>query len=99
MGVSESSLPIDFAAYVELLTATGALLHSDPRARLPDTSRRLLEGLGIASEHWLECLREYPRRFFAMVGAVHAIDVYCARTDRYHAKGRTWAARAFRPAA
>ena len=75
------------------------MLRSHPTARLPDTSQRVLERLGIASEHWLECLREYPRRFFAMVGTVHAIDVYCARTDRDHAKGRTWAARVFRPAA
>ena len=94
-----AALPVERAAYIELLTATGALLRTEPTARLPDTSRRLLEGLGIASEHWLECLGEYPRRFFAMVGTVHAIDVYCARTDRDHAKGRTWAARAFRAVA
>ena len=65
-------LPLDLPAYVELLTATGAALQRpDPTARLPDASRRLLERLGIQSQQWLECLRHYPRRFFAMVGAVH----------------------------
>jgi hypothetical protein len=98
-GACVDALPIEFSAYVELLTATGALLRCEPTARLPDPSRRVLEGLGIASEHWLECIRHYGRRFFALVGGVHAIDVYCARTDRDHAKGRRWAARAFRIAA
>jgi len=98
-GAGANALPIERVAYVELLRAAGALLRREPTARLPDPSRRVLEGLGIASEHWLECLRFYGRRFFAMVGAVHAIDVYCARTDRDHAKGRTWAARVFRTAA
>jgi len=93
-------LPLDLPAYIELLTATGAALRSvEPTARLPDASRRVLERLGIHSQHWLECIRHYHRRFFAMVGAVHSIDVYCARTDRDHAKGRAWAARAFRSAA
>ena len=93
-------LPLDLPAYVELLTATGAALQRpEPTARLPDASCRLLERLGIQSQQWLECLRHYPRRFFAMVGAVHSIDVYCARTDRDHAKGRAWAARAFHSAA
>jgi putative transposase len=96
----EDPLPLDLAAYVELLTATGACLRGvEPTARLPDASCALLASLGIVSAHWLECLQQYSRRFFTMVGAVHSIDVYCARTDRDHAKGRTWAARAFRPAA
>ena len=98
-GAGAAPLPVERSAYIELLTATGGLLRAQPTARLPDTSRRLLEGLGIASEHWLSCIRDYRRRFFAMVGTVHAIDVYCARTDRDHAKGRAWAARAFPPAA
>jgi hypothetical protein len=92
-------LPLEFSAYRELLTATGAVLRCEPTAHLPDTSRRLLEGLGIVSEHWRECIENYTRHFFAMVGGVHSIDVYCARTDRDHAKGRTWAAQAFRTAA
>ena len=81
------------------VTDGAALQRPGPDPRLPDASRRLLERLGIQSQQWLECLRHYPRRFFAMVGAVHSIDVYCARTDRDHAKGRAWAARAFRSAA
>jgi hypothetical protein len=99
-GGGEEGLPLDLPVYIELLTATGVCLRSaDPTARLPDASRRLLGQLGIESQHWLESLRHYPRRFFAMVGAVQSIDVYCARTDRDHAKGRQWAACAFRSAA
>lgn len=98
-GAGGAPLPMDRSAYVELLAVTGGLLRAEPNARLPDTSRRLLESVGIASQHWLPSIREYRRRFFAMVGAVHSIDVYCARTDRDHAKGRAWAARVFRSAA
>jgi len=92
-------LPMERSAYIELLAATGAVLRGEPTARLADTSRRRLAELGIAGEHWLECIRHYARRFFAMVGAVDSIDVYCARTDRDHAKGRAWAAQAFPTAA
>ena len=93
-------LPLELPAYIELLSATGAALWGvEASAQLPEASRGVLERLGIQSEHWLECMRHYHRRFFAMVGAVHSIEVYCARTDRHHAKGRAWAARAFRSAA
>ena len=99
-GGGADGLPLEFPAYLELLSATGAALRSpEPTARLPDASQRLLERLGIAPPHWLESLREYRRRFFAMVGTVQSIDVYCARTDRDHAKGGAWAARAFRAVA
>lgn len=31
---------------------------------------------GIRSEHWLETIRGYRRRFFSMIGGVHRIDLH-----------------------
>jgi hypothetical protein len=62
-------------------------------------SRRLLERLGIDSEHWSETVMSYHRHFFTMVGHVHRIAVHCARTDRQQAKGTVWAAQVFRQSA
>lgn len=96
----EDSLPMEIEDYIELLTATGvALACDDPRAPLPAKATRTLERAGISSEHWLETIREYHRHFFSMVGCVHRIEIHCARTDRTHAKGSRWAARAFRSCA
>jgi hypothetical protein len=93
-------LPLAFDAYVELLAATGAALGgTGPAPALPERSVRTLERLGIRSELWLEALRGYRSRFFAMVGCVHQIAVCCARTDRHQAKGSAWASRVFRDCA
>ncbi len=94
--VTGDALPLGFSDYVDLLTATGVALRSnDPGAALPDAAGRTMLRLGIAPRSWIETIRGYRQRFFAMVGTVHAIDLYCARTDRSRAKGRSWAARAF----
>ena len=91
------TLPLEFDAYVDLLAATGAVVRAAGAAgALSAPSVRTLERLGIRSERWLESVRGYPRRFFAMVGCVHRIAICCARTDRQRAKGSGWAARAFR---
>jgi hypothetical protein len=92
------ALPVDFDSYVELLMATGATLYSREPASpgLSVPVARTLERLGIRSERWLEAVRSYPKRFFAMIGCVHRIEVYCARTDRDQAKGSRWAAQVFR---
>jgi hypothetical protein len=74
--------------YVELLVATGAAIRTG--ASLPDPSVPLLEGIGIRSEHWVEAVRSYRDRFFAMVG--HRVD-----GDR--AKGSAWPRKIFRSAA
>jgi hypothetical protein len=66
---------------------------------LPEGNVRTLRRVGINSEYWLQAVRDYRRRFFSMVGSVHAIDVYCARTDRHQAKGSDWAVRVFRDCA
>jgi len=94
---SGESLPIEIDGYIALLIATGVALRSeDPVAALPAATTRTLERVGVSSEHWLETIRSYHRRFFTMVGCVHRIEIHCARTDRTHAKGSRWAARAFR---
>jgi len=92
------ALPVDFDSYVELLVATGAALYSrEPiPPEVPAPARRTLERSGIHSERWLEAVRSYPKRFFAMIGCVHRIEIYCARTDRDRAKGSRWAAQVFR---
>jgi hypothetical protein len=96
----EDALPLTLGDYVELLEATGAAVRG-PRTDpvLPDGSVRTLQRVGINSENWLQAVRDYQRRFFSMVGSVHAIDVYCARTDRRQAKGSAWAGRVFRDCA
>lgn len=94
---TDDALAFGLEDYTELLTATGiALSSSEP---LSEGARQALNRFGIAQHHWLETIRNYQRRFFAMVGSTHAIDIYCARTNRAHAKGRAWAAHTFRPAA
>jgi hypothetical protein len=97
---SEDGLPLAFDAYVELLAASGAAIGgAGPAPALPERSVRTLERLGIRSELWLEALRGYRSRFFAMVGCVHQIAVCCSRTDRHQAKGSAWASRVFRDCA
>jgi hypothetical protein len=94
---SEQDLPIDLDSYLELLVATGAALYSAKTSPgLPVSVSRTLERAGICSERWLEAVRTYSKRFFAMIGCVHRIELYCARTDRDRAKGSRWAAQVFR---
>jgi hypothetical protein len=96
----EDALPLTLGDYVELLEATGAAARGpEPDTVLPEGIVRTLRRVGINSEYWLRAVREYRRRFFSMVGSVHAIDVYCTRTDREQAKGRDWAGRVFRDCA
>ncbi len=96
----EHALPLTLGDYVELLEATGATVRGPgPDTVLPEGSVRTLWRVGIISEHWVQAVRDYRRRFFSMVGSVHAIDVYCARTDRAQAKGSDWAGRVFRDCA
>jgi hypothetical protein len=97
---AEDRLPMKFGQYVELLAATGVMVRrGSQQAKLPERSQSLLERVGIASENWVETLVNYHRHFFTMVGHVHQIDVYCARTDRQQAKGTAWAAKLFRDSA
>jgi len=97
---AEALLPLTLGDYVELLEATGAAVRGpEPGPVLPEGSVRTLRRVGINSGYWLRAVRDYRRRFFSMVGSVHAIDVYCARTDREQAKGSDWAARVFRDCA
>jgi len=95
-----SALALGLDDYVELLRSTAtAPREPSPQAQLPVAAVPTLERLGICADRWLETLRFYHQHFFAMVGCVHQINVYCARTDRDHAKGRRWAAQAFRDTA
>jgi len=96
-GAEEEPLTIDFESYVDLLAATGVVLQAgEGTPGLPDRTRRTLERVGVNREHWIEAVRDYRQRFFSMVGCVHRIEVYCARTDRDRAKGSRWAEQVFR---
>ena len=97
---SPAALPLTLADYVELLAATAAAVRApDRKAALPADSARILTRIGIDSAHWIQTVRDYRRRFFSMVGSVHSIEVYCARTERQQVKGSVWAARVFRDCA
>ncbi|MFN8626081.1 MAG: transposase [Candidatus Binatia bacterium] len=99
-GGPDQELPVGFAEYVELLTATGAAVRAGPSAApLEEASQRLLDRVGIDHAHWVETVRDYRRHFFTMVGHVQRIAIHCARTDRDRAKGSVWARRVFRRAA
>lgn len=96
----DRSLPLEIDDYVRLLkTTVEALRVEDPWPQCLASVTPTLDRLGICAERWTETLRHFHRRFFAMVGCVHEIDIYCARTDRDRAKGRRWAATAFRSSA
>ena len=96
----DPDLPIDLDAYVDLLAATGVAVRSNRSdSRLGPAQVRVLEHVGIRSEHWVETVREYHRRFFTMVGTVQRMAFYCARIDRERAKGTGWAKKVFRSAA
>jgi hypothetical protein len=89
-------LPATLDDYVALLTATAAGLRgADSAPNLESGVRRSLDATGFDSRNWLDAIRFYHRRFFTMVGCVHRIRAYCARTDRRHAKGTSWATRHF----
>lgn len=95
--LQEETLPVDLDSYLELLAATGAALYGrQGQSGLPEPVQRTLQSVGIRNERWLEAVRTFPRRFFAMIGCVHKIRIYCARTDRDRAKGSRWAAQIFR---
>jgi REP element-mobilizing transposase RayT len=89
-------LPTTLGDYVELLAATATALRAgDAPPNLDSGARRSLDAAGIDTGHWLNAIRFYHRRFFTMVGCVHRIRLYCARTDRTRAKGTVWAAQHF----
>ena len=69
------------------------------RGALPAGSEKVLARLGLEPEAWLETVKTFHRRFFAMVGHVHRIAAYCERTGRRQAKGSVWAARLYKRAA
>lgn len=97
---SNHRLPLDLEGYVELLRSTvDALRSSDPRPECLEPVAHTFDRLGIRADRWVETLLCYHQRFFSMVGCVHQIEIYCARTDRDRAKGHRWAARAFRSSA
>jgi hypothetical protein len=59
----------------------------------------VLARLRLRPEAWLETVKTFHCRFFAMVGHVHRIEGYCERTGRRLAKGSLWAARLYKQAA
>lgn len=100
VAAGEAVVRFSFEDYVDLLRETALRLCSpDPQADLPPSAAQTLERAGVCADLWLKTLRDYRKHFFAMVGCVRQIDVYCARTDRDWGKGSLWASRAFRSSA
>ena len=92
-------LPIDFAGYAELVGWAGSVVREGKRGALPAGSEKVLNQLGLEPEAWLETVQTFHRRFFAMVGHVHRIAMFCERTGRCRAKGSVWATRLYKRAA
>lgn len=67
--------------------------------KLPKRSGACFTALVLAESDSWEPSVSYHRRFYAMVGHLQRITVYCARTERNRAKGSAWAAKLFRQSA
>jgi len=90
-------LPIERAGYMELLRWTAAAYRGESLGT--KQAPAVLEQTEIDREGFLETLREFPRRFFTMVGQVQCIDLESKRRGYRRRPGLSGARRLYRDVA
>jgi len=89
-------LPVEFDAYVQIVRFAAKAIRAEKADVAPAAVAARIEHHGLDSSSFVETLRNYPRRFFTMVGHVHRIDTECARRGYKRRPGIGGARRMYR---
>ncbi len=73
------SLPVRFNDYVEIVRFAAQSLQVEQTLPVPADVAARLDHYAIESSSFIDTLRNYPRRFFTMVGQTHLIDTESKR--------------------
>jgi len=73
------TIPVAFDDYVEIVRFAAQSFHSREPVVVPAAVATRLERHGLESRNFIDTLRNYPRRFFTMVGQAHRIDTESTR--------------------
>jgi REP element-mobilizing transposase RayT len=73
------SLPVCFKNYEEIVRFAAESVRGDQDLPVPAAVATSLERHGLESSTFIDTLRNYPRRFFTMVGHSHRIDMESTR--------------------
>lgn len=76
---NSDSLPVRFDDYVEIVRFAAKAVRAEKVVAVPAAVAARLERHELDSARFIETLRNYPRRFFTMVGHVHRIETESAR--------------------
>lgn len=69
----DEGLPFNLQDYLDLIDATGRVLHPRKRGAILDGAPRLLRQLGIAPAEWLKSVAALRTRFALFIGAPHRL--------------------------
>ena len=87
-------LPIEFTKYLELLDASGRIVH-DGKGSIPDHLAPILERLGIRTEMWTEVIQHFDTMFGRIVGASQRVAKHLQASGRRWIHGQTKCRQAF----
>ena len=90
-----SSLPFDFAAYLELVDWTGRVVREDKRGAISEHVPPILERLNISPENWTRSVKHYGKRYYLAVGPLAELADYWPRLKRQWLKGKRFAEECF----
>lgn len=69
----DDGLPFNLQDYLDLIDATGRILHPRKRGVIPDSTPRLLRQLGISPTEWVKSVSALRTRFALFIGAPHRL--------------------------
>ena len=90
------SLPVRFDDYAEVVRFAAKAIRAEKAVVVPAAVAARLDQHGLDSSNFIESLRNYPQRFFTMVGHVHRIETECARRGYKRRPGIGGARRLYR---
>jgi len=90
------SLPVCFDDYAEIVRFAAQAVRADQALLVPAAVATRLERHGLESSTFIDTLRNYPRRFFTMVGHAHRIDTESTRRGYKRRPGIAAARRMYR---
>ncbi len=92
----EESLPVRFDDYLEIVRFAAKAIRTEKAVAVPAAVATRLERHALDSSSFIDTLRNYPRRFFTMVGSVHRIDTESTRRGYKRRPGIGGARRMYR---